>query len=74
MSNRRGFFVAIDGPSGIGKSTVTGLLADRLKARGLPVLATKEPTASPLGNLARFGTDDRPGSGLSGGSRSVPAS
>ena len=64
MSNRRGFFVAIDGPSGIGKSTVTGLLADRLKARGLPVLATKEPTASPLGNLARFGTDDHHGLAL----------
>lgn len=64
MNHRRGFFVAIDGPSGIGKSTVTGLLADRLEARGLPVLATKEPTASPLGNLARFGTDDHHGLAL----------
>lgn len=54
----RGFFVAIDGPSGIGKSTLTGLLADRLTAHGCSVMATKEPTATPLGSLARFGTDD----------------
>jgi dTMP kinase len=58
MNTRRGFFVAIDGPSGIGKSTITGLLAIQLTARGCPVLATKEPTATPLGSLARFGTDD----------------
>jgi dTMP kinase len=55
---RHGFFVAIDGPSGIGKSTLTGLLADRLTAHGCSVMATKEPTATPLGSLARFGTDD----------------
>ena len=33
----QGFFVAIDGPSGIGKSTLTGLLADRLTAHGCSV-------------------------------------
>src|ERR1039457_2834855 len=54
----QGFFIAIDGPSGIGKSTLTGLLADRLTAHGCSVTATKEPTATPLGSLARFGTDD----------------
>ncbi len=58
---RHGFFVAIDGPSGIGKSTLTGLLADRLTAHGCSVTATKEPTATPLGSLARFGTDDYQG-------------
>jgi dTMP kinase len=58
MSTQRGFFVAIDGPSGIGKSTITGLLAGQLTAGGCCVLATKEPTATPLGSLARFGTDD----------------
>jgi dTMP kinase len=61
MSMRRGFFVAIDGPSGIGKSTITGLLAGRLTVRGCSVLATKEPTTTPLGSLARFGTDDYQG-------------
>jgi len=58
MRAQRGLFVAIDGPSGIGKSTVTSLLADALSARDCQVLATKEPTATPLGSLARFGTDD----------------
>jgi dTMP kinase len=58
MNTHHGFFVAIDGPSGIGKSTLTGLLADRLRARDCSVVATKEPTATPLGSLARFGTDD----------------
>ena len=58
MTMHHGFFVAIDGPSGIGKSTLTGLLADRLTAHGCSVTATKEPTATPLGSLARFGTDD----------------
>jgi dTMP kinase len=57
----QGFFVAIDGPSGIGKSTLTGLLAGRLTAHGCSVMATKEPTATPLGSLARFGTDDYQG-------------
>lgn len=56
-----GFFLAIDGPSGIGKSTVTAALARQLAEAGLPVLATKEPTASPLGSLTRFGTDEYQG-------------
>jgi dTMP kinase len=58
MNMHHGFFVAIDGPSGIGKSTLTGILADRLTSHGCSVIATKEPTATPLGSLARFGTDD----------------
>jgi dTMP kinase len=58
MNMHHGFFVALDGPSGIGKSTLIGLLADRLTACGCSVIATKEPTATPLGSLARFGTDD----------------
>jgi dTMP kinase len=58
MNAHRGFFAAVDGPSGIGKTTITSLLVSRLTARGYPVAATKEPTATALGNLARFGTDD----------------
>lgn len=58
MSRGRGSFIVIDGPSGIGKSTITNLLAHVLSAHGCPVLATKEPTATPLGSVARFGTDD----------------
>ncbi|WP_322760942.1 dTMP kinase [Frankia sp. Cr2] len=59
-----GFFVAIDGPSGVGKTTVTHILARQLIGRGLSVLTTKEPTATPLGNLTRFGTDDYRGLAL----------
>jgi dTMP kinase len=58
MNTQPGFFVAIDGPSGIGKTTITSLLAHQLTTQGHHVLATKEPTATPLGSLARFGTDD----------------
>jgi len=58
MTMHHGFFIAIDGPSGIGKSTLTGLLAGRLTTHGCSVTATREPTATPLGSLARFGTDD----------------
>ncbi|WP_045875820.1 dTMP kinase [Pseudofrankia sp. DC12] len=59
-----GYFVAIDGPSGIGKTTVTAALVHRLAQAGLPALATKEPSTSPLGNLVRFGTDDYRGLAL----------
>jgi dTMP kinase len=58
MNAQRGFFAAIDGPSGVGKTTITCLLADQLAARGYPVAATREPTATALGTLARYGTDD----------------
>jgi dTMP kinase len=58
MTRQPGFFVAIDGPSGIGKSSVTAHLGRRLSAvLDRPVLTTKEPTSTTLGNLARFGTD-----------------
>lgn len=56
-----GFFVTIDGPSGIGKSTVTGIIAQRLTESGYSTVATKEPTSTPLGNLVRFDTDDYQG-------------
>jgi dTMP kinase len=53
-----GFFAAIDGPSGVGKTTVTELAARQLAACGLPVLATRQPSDSPLGRLARSATHD----------------
>jgi dTMP kinase len=64
VTSRQGMFVAIDGPSGIGKTTITGLLARQLTVRGCPVVATREPTATPLGSLARSGTDDYHGLAL----------
>jgi dTMP kinase len=53
-----GFFAAIDGPSGVGKTTVTELASGELAACGLPVLATRQPSDSPLGLLARSATHD----------------
>ncbi|HEV8652486.1 MAG TPA: dTMP kinase [Actinomycetes bacterium] len=46
-------FVTIDGPGGVGKSTLTSELAAQLARQGVPVHPTTEPSPSPLGDLAR---------------------
>jgi dTMP kinase len=51
-------FLVLDGPSGVGKTTVTALLADLVAADGWEVHRTKEPTRTRLGETARYGTDD----------------
>lgn len=49
-----GYFVAIEGPNGVGKSTVIAATATALQTSiGQPVHATKEPSASPLGQAIR---------------------
>lgn len=58
MTERPGFFVVIEGPSGVGKSTVAEVLRAELAERKLPVITTKEPSDSALGKLARQGTDE----------------
>jgi thymidylate kinase len=58
MSERAGLFVVIEGPSGVGKSTVAKLLHAELKNRRVPVIAAKEPSDSALGKLARQGTNE----------------
>lgn len=64
MSTPRRCFVAIEGASGVGKTTVTALLARLLIERGLPVVATKEPSGAAIGHLARHGTNDYDGLAL----------
>ncbi|MER6756600.1 dTMP kinase [Micromonospora echinofusca] len=47
-------FIAIEGPNGVGKSTISRLLADRLADLGpAGVHLTAEPTRTPLGQLLR---------------------
>ncbi|WP_428963050.1 dTMP kinase [Micromonospora fluostatini] len=47
-------FVVIEGPNGVGKTTVAGLLAKRLRHRAAqPVHLTTEPTRTSLGELLR---------------------
>jgi dTMP kinase len=64
MTDRPGRFIVVDGPSGVGKSTVTTLLAQRLSAAGHDVLTTGEPSNGPIGELARGGTNDYRGLAL----------
>ncbi len=59
-----GFLAVIDGPAGVGKTTVTALAAALLTAAGVPVLATRQPSDSPLGELARSSTHDLRGLAL----------
>lgn len=53
-----GKFVTIDGPGGVGKSEVTALIAGILQEEGMDVCQTREPSDTPLGRLARAGTDE----------------
>ncbi len=46
---RRGFFIALEGIDGCGKSTVLPLLAERLERSGHTVTVTHEPTDSKIG-------------------------
>jgi len=50
---KRGVLLALEGVDGCGKSTQAGLLATALRARGLEVVLTCEPTDGPLGQHIR---------------------
>jgi dTMP kinase len=58
------FFVSVDGPSGVGKTTISNLLAERLQAHS-PVLLTATPSDSQMGELARKSTFELRGKILS---------
>lgn len=49
----RGRFITFEGPEGAGKSTHLKALSERLKACGIPVLTTREPGGTQLGELVR---------------------
>lgn len=48
-----GFFLTVDGPGGVGKSTTVAALAALLAGLGHTVHATTEPSTSPLGTATR---------------------
>jgi dTMP kinase len=48
-----GKFITFEGGEGSGKSTQARLLADRLKARGIDALLTREPGGSPFAERVR---------------------
>lgn len=52
-----GVLITIDGPGGVGKSTVAQLVVKALDDRAIPVHATVEPTRTTLGNHIRASTD-----------------
>jgi len=45
--------ITLEGPDGVGKTTIAVRLADHLRAKGRRVLLTSEPTQSPIGTLIR---------------------
>lgn len=52
MEEVPGVFVSVDGPCGVGKTTTIRALGERLRAAGLPLHLTSEPTDSDIGTLA----------------------
>lgn len=48
-----GLFIVLEGVDGAGTTTHTKLLADALRARGLPITTTREPSDGPVGALIR---------------------
>ncbi|MDX3024934.1 dTMP kinase [Streptomyces acidiscabies] len=52
-AGRRGWFVSVDGPSGVGKSTTVQALHDLLARQGRPARRTAEPTRTALGDFTR---------------------
>lgn len=49
----KGFFVAIDGPNGVGKTTLLEEIEKIIKSKNIQLYKTKEPTNSILGNFIR---------------------
>jgi dTMP kinase len=59
-----GKFIAIDGPNGVGKSTIIKAVENKLLLHGADVFVTKEPTDTDLGIFLRKFAEERDGLGL----------
>lgn len=53
MTKSKGLFITIDGPNGVGKSSVVEQLYEMFAKLGQKTYLTKEPTLSPLGSFIR---------------------
>lgn len=54
-------FVTFEGIDGSGKTTVSRLVAEQLRSRGIPVTLTSEPTVGWLGDAVRRGIEEDAG-------------
>lgn len=59
MSSTRGRFVVLEGTDGSGTTTQCEVLVAALSAIGIRALATREPTAGPVGQLLRAALEKR---------------
>ena len=49
----KGCFIVVEGPDGVGKTTLVSLLAARLRSAGVDVLEVREPGGTPVAEAAR---------------------
>lgn len=63
--DRSAYLVTLDGPSGVGKTTLTHALATALQRQGHRTLTTTTPSSSAIGQLARHSTHELRGHALS---------
>jgi dTMP kinase len=50
---KKGIFITFEGPEGSGKTSQLAALADYLRQAGYPLLATREPGGTPIGDQVR---------------------
>ncbi|MEU8656142.1 dTMP kinase [Actinoplanes philippinensis] len=53
-----GRFIVVDGPRGVGKTTITRLLGEKLGVVGRKAITKCQPSRSPIGNLLRDSDHD----------------
>ncbi len=64
IGDRSARLVTLDGPSGVGKTTLTQALAAALQQQGYQTLTTTTPSAHAIGQLARHSTHELRGHAL----------